>query len=82
MVEAIDGGSSSYTNPNTGVGGGQFRDSMGNVDYQDAYNRGGGEKDGGIIGYQKGGLATMFTRGDSGRKNLKDQIMADKKLFF
>jgi hypothetical protein len=23
---------------------------------------GGGEKDGGIIGYQKGGLATMFTR--------------------
>ena len=23
---------------------------------------GGGEKDGGLIGYQKGGLATMFTR--------------------
>jgi hypothetical protein len=23
---------------------------------------GGGEKDGGIIGYKKGGLATMFTR--------------------
>ena len=57
----FDGGSAAYTNPNTGVGGGQFRDSMGNVDYQDAYNPGGGEKDGGIIGYQKGGLATMFT---------------------
>jgi hypothetical protein len=35
---------------------------MGKVDYQDPYDPGGGEKDGGLIGYQKGGLATMFTR--------------------
>ena len=58
----FDGGSAAYTNPETGVGGGQFTDALGNVDYQDAYDPGGGEKDGGIIGYQKGGLATMFTR--------------------
>ena len=58
----FDGGSAGYTDPATGIGGGQFTDSLGNTDYQDAYNPGGGEKDGGIIGYQKGGLATMFTR--------------------
>ena len=56
----FDGGSAAYTNPDTGVGGGQFTDSLGNVDYQDAYDPGGGEKDGGLIGYNKGGLATMF----------------------
>ena len=56
------GGGPAYTNPDTGVGGGQFTDSMGNTDYQDAYDPGGGEKDGGIIGYRNGGLATMFTR--------------------
>ena len=56
----FDGGQAAYTNPDTGVGGGQFTDSLGNQDYQDAYDPGGGEKDGGIIGYQKGGLATMF----------------------
>ena len=50
-----------YTGPG-GLGGGQFTDVMGNVDYQDPYDPGGGEKDGGIIGYKKGGLATMFTR--------------------
>jgi hypothetical protein len=50
-----------YTGPG-GLGGGQFTDVMGNVDYQDPYDPGGGEKDGGLIGYQKGGLATMFTR--------------------
>ena len=55
-----DGGSAAYTDPSTGTGGGQFTDSLGNTDYQDAYDPGGGEKDGGIIGYQKGGLATMF----------------------
>ena len=44
------------------MGGGQFTDSMGNVDYQDPYDPGGGEKDGGIIGYKKGGLATMFKK--------------------
>ena len=58
----FDGGSAAYTNPDTGVGGGQFTDSLGNVDYQDAYDPGGGEKDGGIIGYKKGGLATMFKK--------------------
>ena len=57
----FDGGQAAYTGPG-GLGGGQFTDSMGNVDYQDPYDPGGGEKDGGIIGYQKGGLATMFTR--------------------
>ena len=56
-----DGRGGAYTGPG-GLGGGQFTDSMGNVDYQDPYDPGGGEKDGGIIGYQKGGLATMFTR--------------------
>ena len=56
------GGGPAYTNPNTGVGGGQFTDSMNNVDYQDPYDVGGGEKDGGIIGYRNGGLASMFTR--------------------
>ncbi len=55
------GGGPAYTGPG-GVGGGEFTDSMGNTDYQDAYDPGGGEKDGGIIGYQNGGLATMFTR--------------------
>ena len=55
------GGGPAYTGPG-GVGGGQFTDSLGNTDYQDAYDPGGGEKDGGIIGYQNGGLATMFTR--------------------
>jgi len=30
--------------------------------YNDPFDPGGGEKDGGLIGYQKGGLATMFTR--------------------
>ena len=55
------GGGPAYTGPG-GVGGGQFTDSMGNTDYQDAYDPGGGEKDGGIIGYRNGGLATMFTR--------------------
>jgi hypothetical protein len=53
------GGGPAYTGPG-GVGGGQFTDSLGNTDYQDAYDPGGGEKDGGIIGYRKGGLATMF----------------------
>ena len=52
MVEDSQGGQAAYTNPDTGVGGGQFTDSMGNTDYQDAYDPGGGEKDGGIIGYQ------------------------------
>ncbi len=56
-----DGGQAAYTGPG-GLGGGQFTDSMGNVDYQDPYDPGGGEKDGGIIGYKKGGLAAMFTR--------------------
>ena len=55
------GGGPAYTGPG-GVGGGQFTDSLGNTDYQDAYDPGGGEKDGGIIGYRNGGLATMFTR--------------------
>jgi len=55
------GGGPAYTGPG-GVGGGEFKDSMGNTDYQDAYDPGGGEKDGGIIGYRNGGLATMFTR--------------------
>ena len=54
-----DGRGGAYTGPG-GLGGGQFTDSMGNVDYQDPYDPGGGEKDGGIIGYKKGGLATMF----------------------
>ena len=49
------GGGAAYTGPG-GLGGGQFTDSMGNVDYQDPYDPGGGEKDGGIIGYKKGGL--------------------------
>ena len=56
-----DGPGGAYTGPG-GLGGGQFKDSMGNVDYQDPYDPGGGEKDGGIIGYRDGGLATMFTR--------------------
>ena len=56
-----DGRGGAYTGPG-GLGGGQFTDSMGNVDYQDPYDPGGGEKDGGIIGYRNGGLATMFTR--------------------
>ena len=30
--------------------------------YNDPFDPGGGEKDGGLIGYNKGGLATMFTR--------------------
>ena len=55
----FDGGSAAYTGPG-GLGGGQFTDSMGNVDYQDPYDPGGGEKDGGIIGYKKGGLVSMF----------------------
>ena len=54
-----DGPGGAYTGPG-GLGGGQFTDSMGNVDYQDPYDPGGGEKDGGIIGYKKGGLASMF----------------------
>ena len=54
-----DGPGGAYTGPG-GLGGGQFKDSMGNVDYQDPYDPGGGEKDGGIIGYKKGGLASMF----------------------
>ena len=58
----FDGGRAAYTDPTTGIGGGQFTDALGNVDYQDALDPGSGEKDGGIIGYQKGGLATMFTR--------------------
>jgi len=56
------GGGPAYTDPTTGIGGGQFTDALGNVDYQDALDPGSGEKDGGIIGYKKGGLATMFTR--------------------
>jgi hypothetical protein len=39
----FDGGQAAYTNPDTGVGGGQFTDSQGNTDYQDAYDPGGGE---------------------------------------
>jgi len=54
-----DGPGGAYTGPG-GLGGGQFTDSMGNVDYQDPYDPGGGEKDGGIIGYKKGGVASMF----------------------
>jgi hypothetical protein len=54
-----DGPGGAYTGPG-GLGGGQFTDVMGNVDYQDPYDPGGGEKDGGIIGYRNGGVATMF----------------------
>jgi len=56
------GGGAAYTNPDTGVGGGTFTNSNNQQDYQDAYDPGGGEKDGGVIGYRNGGLATMFTR--------------------
>ena len=44
-----DGGEAARTNPSTGIGGGQFTDVMGNVDYQDELDPGGGEKDGGFI---------------------------------
>ena len=63
-------GQAAYTNPDTGVGGGQFTDSMGNTDYQDAYDPGGGEKDGGYIDgtnrrkdYRYGGRASYFDGG-------------------
>ena len=43
------GGEAAYSNPSTGISGGEFTDSLGNTDYQDAYDPGGGEKDGGFI---------------------------------
>jgi hypothetical protein len=54
------GGSPAYSY--NGQGGGQFTDSQGNQDYNDPYDSGGGEKDGGYIdgtnrrvGYNEGG---------------------------
>ena len=62
----FDGGQAAYSNPSTGIGGGQFTDALGNVDYQDAYDPGGGEKDGGFIDgtnrrmdFMGGGLANL-----------------------
>ena len=57
------GGSPAYSYG--GQGGGEYSFSVGNdtfKDYNDPYDPGGGEKDGGIIGYRNGGLASMFTR--------------------
>ena len=57
------GGAPAYTHQ--GQGGGEYTHNVGNqtiTDYHDPYDPGGGEKDGGLIGYKDGGLATMFTR--------------------
>jgi len=61
-----DGGQAARTNPATGIGGGQFTDALGNVDYQDELDPGGGEKDGGFIDgtnrridFMGGGLANL-----------------------
>jgi len=69
------GGGPAYTDPDTGVGGGQFTDSLGNTDYQDAYDPGGGEKDGGYIDgtnrrrYAGGGITRAnFVGGGMGRR--------------
>ena len=63
------GGEAAYSNPSTGIGGGEFTDSLGNTDYQDAYDPGGGEKDGGFIDgtnrrmdFSNGGLSTYEIR--------------------
>ena len=62
----FDGGQAAYTNPATGIGGGQFTDELGNVDYQDAYDPAEGNADGGFIDGTKrridfmgGGLANL-----------------------
>ena len=50
----------------TGGQGGSYSTGQSGVQadgsYNDPFDPGGGEKDGGLIGYNKGGLATMFTR--------------------
>ena len=60
------GGEAAYSNPSTGISGGEFTDSLGNTDYQDAYDPGGGEKDGGFIDgtnrrmdFMGGGIANL-----------------------
>jgi len=62
----FDGGQAAYTNPATGIGGGQYTDELGNVDYQDAYDPAEGNADGGFIDGTKrridfmgGGLANL-----------------------
>ena len=55
------GGAPAYTYQ--GQGGGEYIDRhTGQRDYHDPYDPGGGEKQGGLIGYKDGGLATMFQR--------------------
>ena len=65
------GGSPAYSY--NGQGGGQFTDSQGNQDYNDPYDSGGGEKDGGYIdgtnrrkkiirSYFKGGIVSLRRR--------------------
>jgi len=79
-----DGGSAAYTDPSTGTGGGQFTDSLGNTDYQDAYDPGGGEKDGGFIdgsnrraGYSGEGLSKyeVFKLGELGYNTKGGKIL-------
>ena len=56
----FDGGKAAYTNPATGIGGGQYTDELGNTDYQDAYDPGGDFlADGGRVGYMGGGIANL-----------------------
>jgi hypothetical protein len=72
-----DGGQAAYTNPATGIGGGQFTDELGNVDYQDALDPGSGEKDGGLI---DGSNRRKFYQG--GEASLDDaKMMAPKGEF-
>ena len=58
----FDGGKAAYTNPATGIGGGQYTDELGNVDYQDAYAPGGDFNlaDGGRVAYMGGGIANLI----------------------
>jgi len=72
-----DGGQAARTNRATGIGGGQFTDVLGNVDYQDELDPGGGEKDGGFI---DGSNRRKFYQG--GEASLDDaKMMAPKGEF-
>ena len=79
------GGEAAYSNPSTGIGGGEFTDALGNTDYQDAYDPGGGEKDGGFIDgtnrrmdFSNGGLSKyeIFKLGELGYDTKGGTVLA------
>jgi len=57
------GGAPAYTYQ--GQGGGEYRDTLGNIDYHDPYDPGGGEAEGGLIRkkYSAGGIVDLYRYG-------------------